>query len=60
MRALIDNSIWRIAAWRQSGSAQTMTEYAVILSVVAVVVVAVYITLGTMIVTMMTAINAAV
>ncbi len=37
-----------------------MTEYALILSVVAVVVVAVYITLGAKIVTMMTAINAAI
>ncbi len=60
MIALIDNSIWRVAAWRRSGSGQTMTEYALILSVVAVVVVAVYITLGAKIVTMMTAIDAAI
>ena len=56
----MNNTIWRVAAWRRGGSGQTMTEYALILAVVAVVVVAVYITLGTTIVTMMTAITAAV
>jgi Flp pilus assembly pilin Flp len=44
---IMNNYIRKISAWRPSQSGQTMTEYALILAVVAVVAVATYITLGT-------------
>jgi len=47
----MDNGICNVVARRPGESGQTMTEYALILAVVAVVAVAAYITLGTAIVT---------
>jgi Flp pilus assembly pilin Flp len=53
------NNIWRMVATRSGKKGQTMTEYALILAVVAVVAVATYITLGTKIVTVIQAVVAA-
>ena len=50
----MDNFIWHLIARRPSKKGQTMTEYALILAVVAVVAVATYITLGTKITTVLT------
>jgi Flp pilus assembly pilin Flp len=47
----MDFDIWDVVARLPGKSGQTMTEYALILAVVAVVAVATYITLGTKIVT---------
>jgi Flp pilus assembly pilin Flp len=55
----MDFDIWDVVARLPGKSGQTMTEYALILAVVAVVAVATYITLGTKIVTVIGSVVAA-
>lgn len=55
----MDYDIWDVVAKLPGKSGQTMTEYALILAVVAVVAVATYITLGTKIVAVIGSVVAA-
>ncbi len=55
----MDFDIWEVVARLSGKRGQTMTEYALILAVVAIVAVATYITLGSTIVTVIgSAVNA--
>jgi Flp pilus assembly pilin Flp len=48
----VDNSVFQTIAIRPDESGQTMTEYALILSAVAIVAIVAYMTLGTTITTL--------